>query len=79
MPLGYWVVYKWLQNFPYRISIQWWMFAFAGLLMLTIAMITLSTRTIRRHRQSDQSPANRIENLLNHFNTEGKYMFLEIY
>jgi putative ABC transport system permease protein len=38
---------KWLEDFAYRISIQWWFFAVAGLLTLLIALVTISAKTIQ--------------------------------
>ncbi|AXY73408.1 ABC transporter permease [Paraflavitalea soli] len=41
-PLGGWVLNMMLQNWDYRISLSWWMFAVAGLLALVIAVATVS-------------------------------------
>lgn len=41
-PLGGWALNMMLQNWDYRISLSWWMFAVAGLLALLIALITVS-------------------------------------
>jgi len=38
---------KWLEDFSYRIEIQWWIFAVAGIAALTIAILTVSTQAIR--------------------------------
>jgi putative ABC transport system permease protein len=38
---------KWLQSFAYRINISWWVFAMAGLLILSIALITVSFQAIK--------------------------------
>ncbi|HWK56285.1 MAG TPA: hypothetical protein VNQ80_03035 [Parapedobacter sp.] len=38
---------KWLEDFAYRIDIQWWMFAVAGLAAVTIALLTVSWQAIR--------------------------------
>ncbi|KAA0989604.1 ABC transporter permease [Dyadobacter aurulentus] len=46
-PLTWYVMDKWLQDFAYKISIQWWMFALAGALSVIIAMITVSTQAIK--------------------------------
>lgn len=46
-PLAWWASYNWLQDFAYRIDIQWWVFALAGLLALTIALLTVSFQSIR--------------------------------
>jgi putative ABC transport system permease protein len=46
-PLGYYLMNKWLEDFAYRISIQWWFFAVAGLLTLLIALVTISAKTIQ--------------------------------
>ncbi len=46
-PLAYTIANKWLQNFPYRIAISWWMFALAGLLVMLIALFTVSFQAIK--------------------------------
>ncbi|HTE25822.1 ABC transporter permease [Flavitalea sp.] len=46
-PIGWWVMNEWLQNFAYRIEIQWWLFAAAGFMALMIAALTISFQTIR--------------------------------
>ncbi|TDE18554.1 ABC transporter permease [Dyadobacter psychrotolerans] len=46
-PLTWYAMNKWLQDFAYKISIQWWMFAVAGVLAVVIAMITVSSQAIK--------------------------------
>jgi putative ABC transport system permease protein len=46
-PIAWWVMHNWLQNFAYRINIQWWMFASAGLLAIIIAIITVSYHALK--------------------------------
>ena len=46
-PLSWWVMYKWLQDFAYRINISWWMFVVAGIIALLIALITVSFKAIK--------------------------------
>jgi putative ABC transport system permease protein len=36
-----------LQDFAYRINIEWWVFGLAGLLAVTIALATISYQAIR--------------------------------
>jgi putative ABC transport system permease protein len=38
---------KWLEDFAYRVSIAWWMFGFAALLSILIALLTVSYQSIR--------------------------------
>ena len=47
LPLAWWVMNNWLQDFAYRTSLSWWVFAATGTGMLVIAMLILSIRTIR--------------------------------
>jgi len=47
VPVGYYFIHKWLQDFAYRISISWWMFALAGALVIIIALATMSFQAIR--------------------------------
>ena len=46
-PLGFWAMYSWLQSFPYRVTIQWWVFALAGSLSVVIALATVSFQAIK--------------------------------
>ena len=47
LPVAWWAMYTWLQSYPYRISIQWWVFALAGLGAMLIALFTVSFQSIR--------------------------------
>ncbi len=46
-PLAWWVMNDWLEDFAYRIAIEWWMFAAAGLAAIVIAVVTLSFQAIK--------------------------------
>jgi len=45
-PLAWWGMHSWLQDFAYRISIEWWAFLAAGIVALLIALITISFQAI---------------------------------
>lgn len=47
IPIGWFIVNKWLQNFAYRITISWWMFALAGVIALVIALTTVSFHAVK--------------------------------
>jgi len=47
MPLSWLAASRWLQNYPYRITLSWWMFAGAGLLVVLIALTTVSFQAIK--------------------------------
>ena len=47
IPLGWYAVNKWLQNYPYRIDLSWKIFAFAGGLVIFIALVTVSFQALR--------------------------------
>ena len=46
-PLAWIAMNNWLQNYVYRISISWWMFAIAGLAALLIALLTVSFQAVK--------------------------------
>jgi len=46
-PIALWAMNKWLQNFAYRITISWWIFALAGLIAVFIAIVTVSFQSIK--------------------------------
>ena len=47
IPVAWFVMNKWLQDFAYRINIEWWVFVVAGLFALLIALITISFQSIK--------------------------------
>lgn len=46
-PVAFYIMNKWLQNFAYRINIDWWIFAIAGGLSIIIAFATVSFQSIK--------------------------------
>jgi putative ABC transport system permease protein len=46
-PLAYFAIHRWLQDYAYRVTISWWVFALAGVLALAIALITVSILAFR--------------------------------
>jgi hypothetical protein len=46
-PLAYMVMSRWLQDFAYRISLTWWMFALGGGLALFIAMAIVFFQSVK--------------------------------
>ncbi len=46
-PIAWYAMNRWLQNFQYRIDIEWWVFALAGLLAVCVALLTVSFQSIR--------------------------------
>ncbi|MBL7828994.1 MAG: ABC transporter permease [Saprospiraceae bacterium] len=46
-PIAGWFMEFLLERFDYRIQLSWWMFAFAGVLALTIAAATVSFQSIK--------------------------------
>jgi putative ABC transport system permease protein len=46
-PFAWYFMQKWLQDFAYRISIEWWVFAISGIAALFIAFITISFQSVK--------------------------------
>ncbi len=46
-PVAWWATHKWLEDFAYRTTMNWWIFVLCGVAMLLIALITLSIQTIK--------------------------------
>jgi len=47
IPAAWMTAGKWLENYPYRISLSWWLFASAGILVIMIALITVSFQAVK--------------------------------
>ncbi|QMW03188.1 ABC transporter permease [Spirosoma foliorum] len=46
-PIAWYIMRQWLQDFAYKIDMEWWMFAVAGLLAVGIALLTVSFQSIK--------------------------------
>lgn len=55
VPLAWWIMDNWLQEFAYRIPLSWWIFFLPSLIVVAIALITVSVHTIRAARTSPSS------------------------
>ncbi|WP_323027856.1 ABC transporter permease [Gelidibacter japonicus] len=47
VPVAYWLMHKWLLDFAFRTEINWWVFAFAGIMAVFIALLTVSFQAIK--------------------------------
>jgi putative ABC transport system permease protein len=47
IPVAWYIMHGWLQDYAYRINIKWWVFALAGLLALLIAFVTISLQVMK--------------------------------
>ena len=47
VPLAWFAATKWLQNYPYRISLDWWLFAAACMLVILVALATVSFQAVK--------------------------------
>lgn len=47
MPLAWMAINKWLQNYPYRITTDWWLFASAAVLVIVVALTTISFQSVK--------------------------------
>ncbi|WEA02253.1 ABC transporter permease [Mucilaginibacter sp. SJ] len=58
-PLAWYGMSKWLQSFAYRVDINWWIFAVAGILSVIIAFVTVSVQSVRA---ANANPAKSLKN-----------------
>ena len=47
IPIAWYAMQRWLQDFAYRIDIEWWMFAAAGVLAFIIANVTIGFQSVK--------------------------------
>ncbi len=47
IPAAWWAADKWLQDFAYRTNMSWWVFAISGLLMIVVALVTISFQSVK--------------------------------
>lgn len=51
-PIAYYAMSKWLENFAYKTNLSWWVFAFAGIFTLIIALLTVSWQSYQAATQN---------------------------
>jgi len=56
-PLSWWTMHRWLEDFAYRTTLSWWVFALSGLGLLLVALSTVLVRSLRAGQ------ANPVDNL----------------
>ncbi len=59
VPLSYYIVHRWLQQFAYKIPIYWWIFLLAGLLVFVITVVTVSWQS---RKAATANPVDAIKN-----------------
>ena len=47
IPITWWIMHSWLQDFAYRIEISWWVFALAGFASFAVAAATICVQTFK--------------------------------
>jgi putative ABC transport system permease protein len=47
IPVAWYAMSQWLQDFAYRIDLEWWMFALAGIFAMAVAFFTISSQSIK--------------------------------
>jgi len=47
IPISYYLVQKWLQDFAYRVEISWIIFLIAGVVSLMVALITVTFQSVK--------------------------------
>ena len=45
MPISYYLMDQWLNNFAYKTALSWWIFILAGIIAFTIAILTVSLQS----------------------------------
>jgi putative ABC transport system permease protein len=58
-PLAWYGMNEWLQDFAYRVGLEWWLFTLAGILAITIAFFTIGVQAIRA---AMNNPVNSLRN-----------------
>lgn len=52
IPIAYYIVIKWLDSFPYKVDVSWWIFILAGVMALIVALLTVSWQCWRVARRN---------------------------
>jgi putative ABC transport system permease protein len=50
VPVAWYIMHRWLENFAYRTSLDWWVFVLAGFVVLLISVVSVSLQSWRAAR-----------------------------
>ncbi|MBQ3173608.1 MAG: FtsX-like permease family protein, partial [Alistipes sp.] len=59
IPLSYYVIDRWMQQYVYRVPMSWWVYAVAVAIILAITVITV---TLRSWKAATENPADVVKN-----------------
>ena len=51
IPISYWAIQQWMNDFAYHTSIDWWVFALAGIGSIVLALLTISSISVKAATQ----------------------------
>ena len=51
-PIAYYAMNRWLQNYAYKTEMSWWIFILAGMVTISIALLTITWQSWRAARQN---------------------------
>jgi putative ABC transport system permease protein len=46
-PIAWYAMNRWLADFAYKVDIEWWVFALAGMLAVSVALLTVSFQSVK--------------------------------
>jgi hypothetical protein len=46
-PLAWYVMNRWMENFSYKVGVEWWVFVLSGIVAIMIALLTVSFQSIK--------------------------------
>ena len=58
-PIGWWFLNNFLQRYPYRVEVQWWILLSAGVMAFVLAILIVSTQALRA---AVNNPVNSLRN-----------------
>jgi putative ABC transport system permease protein len=46
-PVAWYAMHRWLQDFAYKIDVEWWMFVLAGVVAISVALLTVCFQSVK--------------------------------
>jgi putative ABC transport system permease protein len=52
IPVAWFIMHRWLEEYTHRISLSWWIFAAAGLVVILLAFVSVIWQSVRTAREN---------------------------